>query len=326
MTGFTDDNNLQTNEDAYFHKPDTSGIVSRMNHDGQVWHDTLWASGGALSLGKYQYYLMEWRFAMSSTPVLQGGTFGDPICIKSADGTPSHIKQLPVGQSYKALGAHIEPMQHQKTHFNTLLAKAKLYSRLLASSSCQAPHTWIYYYSVYLRSIGYSLRVSHLSFAQLNKLQQPIVPVVLSKMGYCSNSSRILTFLCSFYGGIDFRDLRLEQGIEQITFLIRHLCTPGQVCDLLAIVLSWFQFCAGVGYLVFLQPERPLPHLEGHWLVCIRNFLAHIDGALKMTKTYIQPLQRMSDSFLMDTACNSGLFTPAKLKRLSSLPERPHAI
>ncbi len=284
MTGFLDDNNLQTNEDAYFHEPDTSGIVSRMNHDGQVFHDTLWASGGALSLGKCQYHLMEWRFAMSGAPVLQGGKFGDPVCIISADGTPSHIKQLPVGESYKTLGAHIEPMQHQKTHFNTLLAKAKLHSRLLASSSCQAPHTWIYYYSVYLRSIGYSLPVSHLSFTQLYKLQQPIVPVVLSKMGYCSNTSRILTFLCSFYGGIDFRDLRLEQGIVHIIFLIRLLRTPGHVCDLLTIVFSWFQFCAGVGYPVFLQSERQLPHLEGHWLVSIRNFLVHIDGALKLTK------------------------------------------
>jgi hypothetical protein len=164
MTGFVDDNNLQTNEDAYFHEPNTSGIISQMNHDGQVWHNTLWASSGALSLGKCQYHLMEWQFVMSGAPVLQGGKFGDPVCIKSADGTPSHIKQLPVGQSYKTLGAHIEPMQHQKTHFDTLLAKAKLHSRLLASSSCQAPHTWIYYYSVYLRSIGYSLPVSHLSF------------------------------------------------------------------------------------------------------------------------------------------------------------------
>ncbi len=75
-----------------------------------------------------------------------------------------------MGQFYKTLGAHIEPIQHQKTHFNTLVTKAKLHSRLLARSSCQAPRTWIYYYSVYLRSIGYSLPVSHLSFTQLNKL------------------------------------------------------------------------------------------------------------------------------------------------------------
>jgi hypothetical protein len=145
----------------------------------------------------------------------------------------------------------------------------------------------------------------------LNKLQQPIVPVVLSKMGYCSNTSRILTFLCSFNGGIDFRDLRLEQGIGQITFLICHLSTPGQVYDLLNILLSWFQLCAGIGYPIFIQPERQLPHLEGYWLASIRNFLAHIDGALELTKTHIQPLQRTSNLFLMDKACNSGLFTPA---------------
>jgi hypothetical protein len=36
-----------------------------------------------------------------------------------------------------------------------------------------------------------------------------------------------------------------------------------------------------------------------------------------MTKTHIQPLQRMRDLFLMDTSCNSGLFTPAELKRLN---------
>jgi hypothetical protein len=88
-------------------------------------------------------------------------------------------------------------MQHQRTHFNTLLAKTKLHSRLLTSSSCQAPHTWIHYYLVYLRSIGYSLPVSHLFLTQLNKLQQPIVPVVLSKMGYCSNTSSAPSMVAS---------------------------------------------------------------------------------------------------------------------------------
>jgi hypothetical protein len=35
---------------------------------------------------------------------------------------PSLIKQFPVGQSYRTLDAHIKPMQHQQTHFNTLFA------------------------------------------------------------------------------------------------------------------------------------------------------------------------------------------------------------
>jgi hypothetical protein len=71
------------------------------------------------------------------------------------------------------------------------------------------------------------LPVSHLFLDQLNKLQQPIVPVVLPKMGFCSNTSRILTFLfCSLYDGLDFRGLQLKQVIGQLTFIIRHLRTP----------------------------------------------------------------------------------------------------
>jgi hypothetical protein len=109
MTVFVDDNNLQTNKDAFHHEPDTSGLVSQMNLDGQVWHDTLWSSGGALSLGKCQNHLMHWLFLASGAPVLHGGKFGNPICIRNADGTKATIKQLPVRQSYKTLGAHVNP-------------------------------------------------------------------------------------------------------------------------------------------------------------------------------------------------------------------------
>jgi hypothetical protein len=103
---------------------------------------------------------------------------------------------------------------------------------------------------------------------------QPSIFNTIEQAATTNRSSRPLKdgllfqhLLCSFYGGINFCDLCLEQGIGQITFPIQHLRTPGQVCDLLDIVLSWFQFCAGVGYPVFLQSERQLPHLEGHWLV-----------------------------------------------------------
>ena len=155
--------------------------------------------------------------------------------------------------------------------------------------------------------------------AQLKNLQQPIIPVVLSKMGFCSNTSRKRTFLCSFYGGLDFRDLRLEQGIGQITYIIRHLRTPGQVQhDLLQqITLSWFQYCAGVGFPILLHPELPPPHLEGHWLVSVREFLARIDGSLEVIDTHVPPLSRQGNIFLMDTACDSGRFSPADLRKLN---------
>jgi uncharacterized Fe-S radical SAM superfamily protein PflX len=110
-----------------------------------------------------------------------------------------------------------------------------------------------------------------------------MIPIVLAKMRYCRNISRKLVFLCSYFGGLDFRHLYIKQSTGQIPFIIRHLRTPGQVHDLLLIVLSWLQNCAGAGFPVLERSSYPLPHLEGHWLISAREILSFIDGALKST-------------------------------------------
>jgi hypothetical protein len=270
MTGFVDDNNLQTVEDTFHHAPNTDGIVDQMNYDAQVWNDTLWTSGGALALSKCQYHLMEWKFAITGKPILRPGKHGKAIKLKALDGTDTLITQLSVSQPYKTLGAHREPAQYQRKQFRALLNKSKKDSRLLALSACKPHHTWVYYFSVFLRSVGYPLLISHLSHADLKLIQQPMIPIVLAKMRYCRNISRKLVFLCSYFGGLGFRNLYIEQGTGQITFIIHHLRTPGQVHDLLLIVLSWLQNCAGVGFPVLERPSYPLTHLEGHWLISAR--------------------------------------------------------
>jgi hypothetical protein len=175
----------------------------------------------------------------------------------------------------------------------------------------------VYYFSVFLRSIGYPLPVSHLSLADLKAVQQPMIPIVLTKMIFCRNLSRKLVFLCSYFGGLDFRQLYIEQGTGQITFLIRHLRTPGQVHDLLLIVLSWLQNCAGVSFAMLEHPSYPLPHLEGHWLVSLPQFLSFINGSIEITDLSIPALQRSNDFYLMETALNSNHFSAAEICKVN---------
>jgi hypothetical protein len=144
-----------------------------------------------------------------------------------------------------------------------------------------------------------------------------MIPIVLTKMNFFRNFSRKLVFLCSFFGGLDFRHLYLEQGTGQITFLIRHLPTPRQVRDLLLIVLSWLQNCAGVSYAVLKHPSLPLPHLEGHWLVSLCQFLSFINGAIEVTDLSIPTPQHSNDFYLMDTALNSNRFTAAEICKVN---------
>jgi hypothetical protein len=49
MAGFVHNNNLQTVEEAFQHAPNTNGTVDQMNHNAQVWNNTLWTSRGALA-------------------------------------------------------------------------------------------------------------------------------------------------------------------------------------------------------------------------------------------------------------------------------------
>jgi exonuclease III len=308
MTGFVDDNNCNSCEDAIHHEPSSTGILSRMRHDAQLWHDILWTSGGALELSKCQYHLMQWNFTMAGAPILETGT--DPenhIELTGPTGDTLVITQLGCGTSYKTLGALVEPLQHQQTQYRSLLKNARLHTKLLATSSCKHNHAWVYYFSVFLRSVGYALPICHLTQSQLHTIQKPMTPILLAKMGLCRNTCRKLCFMSSYYGGLDLRDLYVAQGCGQIEFIIRHLRSPGMTGSLLSIVLGWSQFNAGVSYCIMTHPSTDLPHLEGNWLVSVRLFLKSIHGSLELYDPQIQPPQRDGDVYLMDLALSANL-------------------
>jgi hypothetical protein len=244
MTGFVDDNNCNNNEDAVTHEDTNNALLSRMQTDAQIWHDLLWTSGGALELTKCQYHLIDWNFTGGGSPIQDTGYSDIPIDLLSPHGQTLRIKQLNCGQSYKTLGTYVEPLQHQQAQYRYLLKLAHMHTRLLATSTCKHTHAWIYYFSVFLRSVGYGLPICHFTPSQLDNIQKPMTPVILSKLGICQNTSRKLCFLSSYYGGLDLRDLYVEQGIGQLQFIIRNLCSPGMVGSLLFTVLVWFQYNA----------------------------------------------------------------------------------
>jgi hypothetical protein len=138
-----------------------------------------------------------------------------------------------------------------------------------------------------------------------------MTPVILSKLGICQNMSRKLCFLLSFYGGLDLRNLYVEQGIGQLQFIMRHLQSPGMVGSLLFTVLGWFQYNAGVSYCIMSNPGPVLPHSEGRWLLSVRDFMQSIHGSLEFTDPQIHPPQRICDSYLMDIAIGANFSTQA---------------
>jgi hypothetical protein len=116
MTGFVDDDNCNSCEDAITHEDHSDGIISRMRYGAQLWHDLLWTSGGALELTKCQYYLMDWDFTIAGAPILNTGTNDNHIDLISPVGDELCIKQLGCGTLYKTLGIFVNQTPPTSKH------------------------------------------------------------------------------------------------------------------------------------------------------------------------------------------------------------------
>ena len=250
-------------------------------------------------------------------PIPPDGQHGPPIVIKDAEGDDITIQQLPVMQAYKILGTYQAAVTTQRQQHAVLQKKASDHCRTLALGDVSPRGAWIYYSSVFLRSVGYPLGVCHLSNSQLDTLQGPMVATTLKKMGYNSRMSRDVTFGPTKYGGLNFRDLKIEQGVESLRLIMRHLRFPGQPQQMLLITLDRLQQNSGLGTPLLEDPHIWAPHLEGLWLPQIRKFLQRIQGSLKIADLCLQPLKRQKDSYIMEEVVTRSIITVSEERRIN---------
>ena len=298
MAGYIDDNCAQVNS----HPSQRETLIQRATHDAQLWNDILWASGGVLEHDKCSYHFMVTDFDRNGAPVLRSSKHGEPIKIHNAFGKTTTLKQLSVYSPYKTLGTYQCPGSAQWQQESILVQKSQLLVKALATSSCQGHPAWMFYTSVFCKSVGYPLTASRLSDRQIQKIQGPMTPVILNRLGYERRLAHALAFGPRRFGGLGLPHLQTGKYFSQIQLVLRHLRTPGQPGTLARINFNRIQHVAGVSYPIFEHPTRPLPHLEGTWLPTFRSLLASINASLEISELRILPPQRDRDRYIMDIA------------------------
>ena len=93
-------------------------------------------------------------------------------------------------------------------------------------------------------------------------------------MGFPSTYAQAIVFGRTTHGGIDSIGLRIEQGIMIVTEIIQTLRTPRHGQDILRIFLKTFQYASSLTQPLLEYPNQRAPHLEGHYYVYLRQFLA----------------------------------------------------
>ena len=168
---------------------------------------------------------------------------------------------------------------------------------------------WTYYTACYLPSVTYPLTASFLTPKQLQKVQTRAISIIVPRCGYNCNTHCSIIYGPYRIGGAGSRHLAVEQGILQVTYLLRHVRKQSQVGKLILYALSWLQLSVGVSHPVLEQPLQPLPHIE--------SFLARLKLSIQMTDTGIPPLQREHDTYIMDHILQANhYYTKAEVRKL----------
>jgi hypothetical protein len=162
----------------------------------------------------------------------------------------------------------------------------------------------VHYTAVFQISVGYPLSMCHLSQAQLHDLQKEYIPTLMNKIGIARTHAHALVFDPKSYGGIGCNDLRIEQRLDAVQNLIRQLRTPGYGKQLATIFLRTFQNASGLSMPLLQYPEIRASHLEGHYYVHIRRFLAQHNASLEIECIPRPTQERQGDEYIMDVVCS----------------------
>jgi hypothetical protein len=301
MLGFVDDNNITNNGEE---EETVSDIMIRTQHDAQLWNDLLRATGGALNLDKCFAQVLAFQFGLNGAPVIAPAdpnltiTIQDRLYNKAVV-----IKPISPYKTYRSLGTEQGTSKNQKQQHEKLMKTAGEHNRKLTCSAMSPKCAWVHYSAVFQSSVGYPLSMCHLSQHQLHDLQKKYIPTLMNKLGLARTHAHVLAFGPRSHGGIGCNDLRIEQGLDAIQNLIRQLRTPGYGKQLAMIFLRTFQNASGMSKPLLQYPEIRAPHLEGHYYVHIRRFLAKHGASLEIEGIPNETFERQGDEYIMDVVC-----------------------
>lgn len=295
--GFVDDTTTTTNDLCLPASPPLPVLLSRLQHSVQQWNDLLFVTGGALELSKTELYALTWSFSPLGFPIINDNT-SQSINLTSSTSS-INIPVSSTFKSFKILGFQLSLAQTMQHQFEKALLKSHQRAQAISGSSTDHRESWLAYFSVWFPSLSYILPLTTFSPKQCFQLQSTPTSIFLQKCGYASTTKRLLVFASRSSGGLGFRQIFVEQGISHLLKFFQSIRTPGYPRSLLLLTLRWWHIQSGMDYNLLEFPNRPCIHLDGQWLVSLREFLSTCSGSIRFHDTYHPTPLRLHDVSLM---------------------------
>ena len=120
-------------------------------------------------------------------------------------------------------------------------------------------------------------------------------------------------------GGLDLRDLSVEQGIAQVMEFMEQVHHKTETGRLIQISLSTLQMEAGTSGPILLDTSAALEYTTKCWIGSLREFLRKHQIQIQIQHLWNFTLPRQKDLFIMDQFRCSGGFSVAELVNLNAV-------
>jgi hypothetical protein len=229
--------------------------------------------------------------------------------IDSMTGETITITQKDCTEWHQTLGIHESPALLSKHEFNRLSDRVDSLVTVMLPAGISDREMWIFFTSIYTKSIGYSGAVTNLKESEWSTLQLPMKTLFLNRLHYACSLANAVTFATRADGGAGFLHGYASQCVSHIKALLTHLRTPGQACMLLQITLRWWQHFSGLSYSILAVPSLNLSYLPGPWIHTIHQYLKVTRCTITIPTLSLPQENRVGDISIMEYALSKE-YTP----------------
>ena len=272
----------------------------------QWWEQLLNATGGKLELQKCFYYPIIWKFDAEGVPNLETPNDDSGIIIISSETGKQEViwKKSPM-ESHKTLGIMENPSGDYQDEYNHLKQISEKWRTNISNQYMNRQESWLFYTSFYLPSLRYHLTVGTYTNAQLERIQHPLVQLILPRIGYNSNMPKEVIYGPTLSGGMGFVPLFIVQATQKLKHIMQAYRRNTPLKKILHVTFEWSQKIMGTTNTLFMKPHIPVPSLQvEQWITTLRDFLSKSNLKLRIPELEGVHIQRYNDQALMDIALN----------------------
>jgi hypothetical protein len=176
------------------------------------------------------------------------------------------ILQREYDEPHKTLGVLMTPTGSDTAQMEALRNEANKVASVMSSSRLSKTEAMLAYQACWIPAVGYSLSTTTMSDKHLRSIQAQATSSFLQKLGFNKHFPRPVAFGPRELGGLELRDLSVEQGISQVISLMQHLYHDTVTGQLIRISMDTAQMEAGTAGLLLYETTTPLSYLTKCWI------------------------------------------------------------